>query len=44
MRAVEISSFGAPEVLRLGDRPVPVPGVGELLIRVSASVINRPDV
>ncbi len=44
MRAVEISSFGAPEVLRLGDRPVPVPGVGELLIRVSASGINRPDV
>ncbi len=44
MQAVEISSFGVPEVLRLGERPVPVPGPGELLIRVSASGINRPDV
>ena len=44
MKAIEITSFGAPEVLRLGERPVPVPGVGELLIRVSASGINRPDV
>lgn len=44
MRAVEISSFGAPDVLCLGQRPVPQPGVGELLIRVAASGINRPDV
>ena len=44
MRAVEITSFGAPEVLRLGERPAPVPGAGELLIRVGASGINRPDV
>lgn len=44
MHAVEISSFGAPDVLRLGQRPVPQPGVGELLIRVAASGINRPDV
>lgn len=44
MRAIEITSFGGPEVLRLGERPVPQPGVGELLIRVSASGINRPDV
>ncbi len=44
MRAVEITSFGAPEVLRLGERPVPAPGEGELLIRVSASGVNRPDV
>ena len=44
MQAVEISSFGAPEVLRLGERPVPVAGVGEVLIRVSASGVNRPDV
>ncbi|WP_374671493.1 NAD(P)H-quinone oxidoreductase [Acidovorax temperans] len=44
MRAVEISSFGAPDVLRLGQRPVPQPGAGELLIRVAASGINRPDV
>lgn len=44
MRAIEITSFGSPEVLRLGERPVPQPGVGELLIRVNASGINRPDV
>ncbi|MBO9677791.1 MAG: NAD(P)H-quinone oxidoreductase [Acidovorax sp.] len=44
MRAIEITSFGAPEVLRLGERPLPVAGEGELLIRVMASGINRPDV
>jgi len=44
MKAIEITSFGAPDVLRLGERPVPVPGTGELLIRVSASGVNRPDV
>ena len=44
MRAVEITSYGLPDVLRLGERPVPVPGAGELLIRVAASGVNRPDV
>ena len=44
MRAVEITAFGAPEVLRLAERAMPVAGAGELLIRVSASGINRPDV
>ena len=44
MRAVEITALGGPEALRLGDRPVPQPGDGELLIRVAASGINRPDV
>jgi NADPH2:quinone reductase len=44
MKAVEITGFGAPEVLRIGERPVPVPGAGEVLIRVSASGVNRPDV
>lgn len=44
MHAVEITSFGGPEVLQLGERPVPQPGLGELLIRVRASGINRPDV
>lgn len=44
MKAVEITSFGAPDVLRLVLRPTPVPGAGELLIRVSASGINRPDI
>ena len=44
MRAVERSSLRCADVLRLGQRPVPQPGVGELLIRVAASGINRPDV
>jgi NADPH2:quinone reductase len=44
VKAVEISSFGPPGVLRLGDRPAPVPGEGEVLIRVKASGVNRPDV
>ncbi|TAG36277.1 MAG: NAD(P)H-quinone oxidoreductase [Polaromonas sp.] len=44
MRAVEITSFGAPSVLCLGLRPVPAPSAGEVLIRVSASGVNRPDV
>jgi NADPH2:quinone reductase len=44
MKAIEITSFGAPEVLRLGERPLPVAGAGELLIRVAASGVNRPDV
>ena len=44
MKSIEITAFGAPDVLRVGERPVPVPGIGELLIRVSASGVNRPDV
>jgi len=44
MKAVEISSYGAPDVLRLVERPDPVAGLGEALIRVAASGVNRPDV
>lgn len=44
MRAIEISRFGAPEVLQLVRRPVPAPGEGEVLIRVHAAGVNRPDV
>ncbi len=44
MQAIEISQFGAPEVLRLAERPMPVAGPGEALIRVAASGVNRPDV
>jgi NADPH:quinone reductase len=44
MNTIEITSFGAPDVLRPGERPQPAPGAGELLIRVKASGINRPDV
>ncbi|WP_140626288.1 NAD(P)H-quinone oxidoreductase [Methylibium rhizosphaerae] len=44
MRAIEISQPGRPEVLQLVDRPDPVPGDGEALIRVRAAGVNRPDV
>jgi NADPH:quinone reductase len=44
MRAIEIKHFGAPEVLQATERPAPVPAVGELLIAVQASGVNRPDV
>lgn len=44
MQAIEITSFGKPDVLRLAQRPVPVPGEGEALVRVTASGVNRPDV
>lgn len=43
MQAVEISVAGPPEVLRVCTRPMPVPGPGEVLIRVSAAGVNRPD-
>lgn len=44
MRAVEIAAPGGPEVLREVKRPRPVAGPGELLIRVQAAGVNRPDV
>ncbi|MBC7994613.1 MAG: NAD(P)H-quinone oxidoreductase [Rhizobacter sp.] len=44
MKAIEIASHGAPEVLRSAERPAPVAGAGEVLIRVAASGVNRPDV
>src|SRR5580692_5457238 len=44
MRAIEITRPGGPEVLQLMERPIPTPGPGEILIRVAASGINRPDV
>ena len=44
MRVVEISEFGGPEVLRIAERPLPVPGPGEVLIKVAAAGVNRPDV
>ncbi|MBX3634362.1 MAG: NAD(P)H-quinone oxidoreductase [Rubrivivax sp.] len=44
MRAVEITSYGGPEVLRETQRPEPVAAAGELLIAVQASGVNRPDV
>jgi putative PIG3 family NAD(P)H quinone oxidoreductase len=44
MQAIEIATPGGPEHLRLTTRPVPQPGDGEVLIRVAAAGVNRPDV
>ena len=44
MKAVEITKPGLPEVLKLCERPVPVPASGEVLIKVHYAGINRPDV
>ena len=44
MKAIEISAYGGPEVLRPAQRADPVAGDGEVLIRVAASGVNRPDV
>jgi len=44
MKAVHITHFGEPEVLQLTERPTPVAGTGEALVRVAASGVNRPDV
>ncbi len=44
MPAIEIAAPGGPEQLRLVSRPVPSPGEGEVLIRVLAAGVNRPDV
>ena len=44
MRAVEITEHGKPEVLRVGERAVPQPKQGEVLVRVAAAGVNRPDV
>jgi putative PIG3 family NAD(P)H quinone oxidoreductase len=43
MQAIEISQPGPPEVLLPSTRPVPAPGEGEVLIRVAAAGVNRPD-
>jgi putative PIG3 family NAD(P)H quinone oxidoreductase len=44
MIAIEIATPGGPDVLRAVERPDPVPGAGEVLIRVAAAGVNRPDV
>lgn len=44
MKAVEISQFGPPEVLKVIERPDPFPAEGEILIAVEAAGVNRPDI
>ena len=44
MKAIEITQPGGPEVLVLAERPRPTAGDGEVLIKVAAAGVNRPDV
>jgi len=44
MRVIEITEFGPPEVLKLAKRPTPEPGRLEVLVKVDAAGVNRPDV
>ena len=44
MTAIQIAEPGGPDVLRPVERPVPAPGDGEVLVRVEAAGVNRPDV
>ena len=44
MRVVEIAAPGGPEQLRLASRPTPKPGKGEVLVKVAAAGVNRPDI
>src|SRR3954470_18350697 len=44
MLCIEISAPGGPEVLKAVERPDPVPGPGDVLIKVAAAGVNRPDV
>ena len=44
MRYIKIEKYGGPEVLKLDSMPIPEPGPSEVLIRVAAAGVNRPDV
>jgi len=44
MKAIEIREPGGPDVLQISERDDPLPGAGQILIRVKAAGINRPDV
>jgi len=44
MKAIRVTSFGGPEVLRLEDVPIPAPGPGQVLVKVEAAGLNFIDV
>lgn len=44
MKCIEIANPGGPEVLTLGERPLPLCGPEEVLIKIAAAGVNRPDV
>ena len=44
MKAITLSDFGGPEMMQYSDIETPTPGPGQLLVRVHATSVNRPDV
>ncbi len=44
MKAIRLTDFGGPEAMVFGDAETPRPGAGEILIKVVATSVNRPDV
>ena len=44
MHAIRIHSYGGPEVMRWEELPTPVPGPGQVLVRVEAASVNFLDV
>ncbi|MBB2687377.1 NAD(P)H-quinone oxidoreductase [Rhizobium sophoriradicis] len=44
MRFVDLNSFGGPEVMVIGSRPLPMPQEGQVLVRAEAIGVNRPDI
>ena len=44
MTCIEITKYGGPDVLVPATRPVPLPRAGEILIKVAATAVNRPDI
>jgi NADPH:quinone reductase len=44
MKTIEITTSGGPEVLKLVDAPIPTPAKGQVLVKVHAAGVNRPDI
>ena len=44
MQYIDISEYGGPEVMTVKTGPIPAPKAGELLIKVQAAGVNRPDI
>ena len=44
MRVAEVTEFGGPEVLRIGERPEPQPAAGEVVVRIAAANVNPSDI